>query len=53
MIFADMRYARQDKRSKLPPWIQKYLEASNLNLTTDAAVSIVYEHVHNDASISA
>uniref|UniRef100_A0A0G4HEZ2 DNA 5'-3' helicase n=1 Tax=Chromera velia CCMP2878 TaxID=1169474 RepID=A0A0G4HEZ2_9ALVE len=39
MIFADSRYARADKREKLPPWVRKYLENSNLNLSTDLAVS--------------
>lgn len=35
MCFADQRYTREDKRSKLPKWIQKYMERTNLDLSTD------------------
>ncbi|KAF8822493.1 Dna excision repair helicase, partial [Cardiosporidium cionae] len=38
MVFADSRYCRLDKRSKLPPWIQKFLENSHLALTTETAL---------------
>jgi DNA excision repair protein ERCC-2 len=41
MIFADSRYSRHDKRSKLPPWILNYLPDSHLNLSTDQAI----EHI--------
>ncbi|XP_051899971.1 general transcription and DNA repair factor IIH helicase subunit XPD isoform X1 [Pristis pectinata] len=40
MIFADKRYARADKRGKLPRWIQEHIADSNLNLTVDEAVQI-------------
>ncbi|XP_069063867.1 general transcription and DNA repair factor IIH helicase subunit XPD isoform X2 [Pleurodeles waltl] len=40
MIFADKRYARADKRSKLPRWIQEHLTDANLNLTLDEAVQV-------------
>lgn len=39
MVFADSRYSRADKRSKLPPWILKNLEPANMSLTTESAVS--------------
>ncbi|ORM40620.1 TFIIH basal transcription factor complex helicase repD subunit [Babesia sp. Xinjiang] len=39
MVFADSRYSRADKRSKLPPWILKNLEPSNMSLTTESAVT--------------
>ena len=37
MVFADYRYARSDKRGKLPEWIRKYLVPSLSNLTVDMA----------------
>ncbi|CAA9987619.1 DNA repair helicase RAD3, putative [Plasmodium knowlesi strain H] len=40
MIFADIRYARNDKKSKLPPWIIKCMDISNVNLTVSTAVNI-------------
>jgi len=41
MIFADSRYNRHDKRSKLPKWILQFLSDADLNLSTDMAVSHV------------
>merc|ERR1712083_624360 len=38
MIFADQRYARQDKRSKIPDWIQSELEPGHVVMATDACV---------------
>mmetsp|Transcript_2735 Transcript_2735/g.5980 ORF Transcript_2735/g.5980 Transcript_2735/m.5980 type:complete len:832 (+) Transcript_2735:68-2563(+) len=38
MIFADQRYARQDKRSKIPEWIQAFIEPGHLVMSTDVAV---------------
>uniref|UniRef100_A0A8C5QHE9 General transcription and DNA repair factor IIH helicase subunit XPD n=1 Tax=Leptobrachium leishanense TaxID=445787 RepID=A0A8C5QHE9_9ANUR len=38
MLFADKRYARADKRGKLPLWIQEHLTDANLNLTLDECV---------------
>ncbi|XP_066155132.1 general transcription and DNA repair factor IIH helicase subunit XPD [Euwallacea fornicatus] len=40
MIFADKRFARIDKRSKLPKWIQEHLKDSLCNLSTEEAVQI-------------
>ncbi|KAK2510686.1 Ercc2, partial [Columba guinea] len=34
------RFARADKRGKLPRWIQEHLSDSNLNLTVDEAVQV-------------
>ncbi|PVU88778.1 hypothetical protein BB561_005702 [Smittium simulii] len=39
MIFADKRYARMDKRSKLPSWINSHISEEMSNLSTDMAVS--------------
>ena len=41
MIFADSRFNRHDKRSKLPKWILQFLQDSCLNLSTDMAISHV------------
>merc|ERR1719277_2441638 len=38
MIFADQRYARQDKRSKIPDWIQAFIEPQHIVMATDVAV---------------
>ncbi|PPE00042.1 hypothetical protein GOBAR_DD02934 [Gossypium barbadense] len=43
MIFADKRYSRHDKRSKLPSWILSHLQDANLNLSTDMALHIARE----------
>lgn len=40
MIFSDIRYARSDKKSKLPPWILKCMDPANTNLTISSAVNI-------------
>nr|CAB3243287.1 TFIIH basal transcription factor complex helicase XPD subunit-like [Phallusia mammillata] len=40
MVFADKRFARSDKKSKLPRWIQEHLSDAVLNLSTDEAVHI-------------
>ncbi|XP_018085549.1 general transcription and DNA repair factor IIH helicase subunit XPD isoform X1 [Xenopus laevis] len=40
MLFADKRYARSDKRGKLPLWIQEHLTDANLNLTLDESVHL-------------
>lgn len=40
MIFADKRFSRQDKRSKLPKWIQEYLTDSYCNLSTEESMQI-------------
>lgn len=41
MIFADSRYARHDKKNKLPKWILQFIHDSCLNLSTDMALSHV------------
>ena len=41
MIFADSRYNRHDKRSKLPKWILQFLTDGFLNLSTDMALQHV------------
>ena len=38
MIFADQRYNRYDKRSKLPAWVNQFLVDHHINLATDMAV---------------
>lgn len=40
MIFADKRFSRSDKKSKLPKWIQEHLKDSYCNLSTEEAVQI-------------
>ncbi|EYC02324.1 hypothetical protein Y032_0100g3233 [Ancylostoma ceylanicum] len=40
MIFADKRFSRQDKRGKLPRWMQEYLEPASTNLSIDEAVQL-------------
>jgi DNA excision repair protein ERCC-2 len=39
MVFADKRYNRMDKRSKLPQWITQFISPDHLNLSTDTATS--------------
>ncbi|KAJ1524715.1 hypothetical protein HK096_000671, partial [Nowakowskiella sp. JEL0078] len=39
MVFADKRFARADKRSKLPRWITQGIDEGSTNLSTDMAVS--------------
>jgi len=38
MIFADQRYARQDKRSKIPEWIRNYLDPAHIVMASDVAI---------------
>lgn len=38
MIFADKRFSRQDKRSRLPKWIQEHLTDNLCNLSTEEAM---------------
>merc|ERR1712100_842682 len=38
MVFADQRYARADKRSKIPDWIQNFIEPAHLVMSSDSAV---------------
>lgn len=43
MIFADKRYNRYDKRSKLPSWILGFLKDAHLNMSTDMALHVARE----------
>ncbi len=40
MAFADKRFSRADKRSKLPKWIQEHLKDSVCNLSTEEAIQL-------------
>lgn len=40
MILADRRFARSDKRSKLPRWINQAILDAHVNLSTDMAVQL-------------
>ena len=40
MVLADKRFARQDKKGKLPKWIQEHFKDSMTNLSTEEAVQI-------------
>lgn len=40
MVWADKRYNRLDKRSKMPQWVSDNLQHSHLNLSTEMAVSL-------------
>jgi DNA excision repair protein ERCC-2 len=40
VIFADLRYTRNDKRKKLPLWVQKQMEAPHTNLAADVALEV-------------
>ena len=41
VVLADARFARHDKRTKLPGWVQQFMTDANLNLSADAALSIM------------
>lgn len=45
MIFADKRFSRIDKRSKLPRWIQEHIKESLCNLSTEEAVQVHIFHL--------
>lgn len=40
MVFADKRFARADKRGKLPRWIQEHLKDGLCNLSIDEAIQL-------------
>ncbi|KAI5830733.1 DNA repair helicase [Schizophyllum commune Tattone D] len=40
MVFADKRFGRSDKRSKLPRWINQYITETASNLSTDMAITL-------------
>mmetsp|Transcript_1344 Transcript_1344/g.4008 ORF Transcript_1344/g.4008 Transcript_1344/m.4008 type:complete len:762 (-) Transcript_1344:362-2647(-) len=41
VLLADVRFARHDKRSKLPGWVQQFIGDANLNLSTEAAIGVM------------
>lgn len=45
ILFADSRYNRLDKRTKLPPWITQFLVDSHLNLSVDMAVFMAKKYL--------
>ncbi|KAF1318753.1 Tfiih basal transcription factor complex helicase subunit, partial [Globisporangium splendens] len=45
IIFADSRYNRLDKRTKLPPWITQFLVDSHLNLSVDMAIFMAKKYL--------
>lgn len=40
MLFADKRFSRNDKRGKLPKWIQEHLKDNLCNLSTEEAIQL-------------
>ncbi|XP_048732023.2 general transcription and DNA repair factor IIH helicase subunit XPD-like [Ostrea edulis] len=40
MVFADKRFSRADKRTKIPRWIQEHLKDGLCNLSTDEAIQV-------------
>jgi len=40
MVFADKRYNRAEKRTKLPQWVQSFITPGHLNLSTEIATTI-------------
>ncbi|KAJ3300749.1 DNA-dependent ATPase of the nucleotide excision repair factor 4 complex [Borealophlyctis nickersoniae] len=49
MVFADKRFARADKRSKLPKWIQAGTNEGCMNLSTDMSVSMAKKFLRSMA----
>ncbi|KAG0098991.1 DNA-dependent ATPase of the nucleotide excision repair factor 4 complex [Podila epicladia] len=49
MVFADRRYAQQDKRSKLPRWINQYITDTSVNLSTDMGIAIAKKFLRSMA----
>ncbi|SPR01196.1 DNA 5'-3' helicase [Plasmodiophora brassicae] len=45
MIFADQRYRRADKRTKLPRWVQDSLYPENVGLSVDRAISVSRDYL--------
>lgn len=45
MVFADKRFSRADKRSKLPKWIQEHLSDNLCNLSTEEAIQVIFFYV--------
>mmetsp|Transcript_25104 Transcript_25104/g.64132 ORF Transcript_25104/g.64132 Transcript_25104/m.64132 type:complete len:817 (-) Transcript_25104:40-2490(-) len=38
MVFADQRYSKQDKRDKIPEWIQTFMDIAATNMSADGAI---------------
>ncbi len=53
ILFADSRYNRYDKRTKLPPWIGQFLTESHLNLSVDMCVQISKKYLASMAQPAA
>lgn len=49
MIMADKRYARLDKRNKLPKWISESIIDANVNLTVDMSIQLGKKFFRNMA----
>ncbi|KAJ3086145.1 DNA-dependent ATPase of the nucleotide excision repair factor 4 complex, partial [Quaeritorhiza haematococci] len=49
MVFADKRFARADKRSKLPKWINAGMTEAGSNLSTDMAVAMARKFLRSMA----
>lgn len=49
VLLADARFARHDKRSKLPGWVKQFMSDDHLNLSTDAALSIMRQFLRQMA----
>lgn len=49
VVFADKRYARADKKNKLPKWILEMMPASHVDLDTQAALSVTRMYVRTMA----
>lgn len=43
----EQRFARQDKRAKLPRWINQYITDAHSNLSTDMAVVLAKKFIRN------
>jgi DNA excision repair protein ERCC-2 len=48
-VDAAQRYARADKRNKLPQWIQSFLTDANMNLSTDMSVHVAKQFLREMA----
>ena len=45
MIFADLRYTKNDKKNKLPKWLLNHLNTNYVNLSTDIAISVANKFI--------
>jgi DNA excision repair protein ERCC-2 len=53
VILADFRYNKQDKRNKMPQWIQQFLRESSLNVSTDVAIDNIKAYVSSPSLLCA